>query len=454
MTRCQAPLPLKSALPGLAWPALPGHGGVRALALQYQLDKTQWWGAARLEQEQMQQLALLLAHAYNTVPFWRDRLAPAGFRPGDVPTPAWLAALPVLTREEMQQRGAALFCPQLPPDHGTTHDSHTSGSTGRPVAFRSTGITRMFWLALTLREHLWQRRDFGGAFAGIRPHVSAGDGVGWGEPTDTALVTGPWHMLNIFTPVGAQQQWLLERNPDYLLSLPTNLHALAQAFIESGCKLPRLRQVVSIGEVLTADTREICRQAWGVEVADIYSSEEAGYIALQCPQRAQYHVQSESVYVEVLDSAGRRCGPGETGRVVVTALHNFAMPLIRYELGDFARVGGACTCGRGLPVIDRIAGRTRNMLRLPNGARRWPVFGLAKLLAVAPVRQFQVIQKTLEDIEVSLVVPERLDAATERHMSGILSENLGGEFRIRFRYVDHIESGPTGKFEEFLCEVR
>ena len=82
----------------------------------------------------------------------------------------------------------------------------------------------------------------------------------------------------------------------------------------------------------------------------MYSCEEAGYIALQCPQAEHYHCQSESVLVEVLDDEGRPCTPGQVGKVVLTALHNFAMPLIRYENQDYAEVGPPCACGRGLPV--------------------------------------------------------------------------------------------------------
>ena len=103
----------------------------------------------------------------------------------------------------------------------------------------------------------------------------------------------------------------------------------------------------------------------------MYSAAEAGYLALQCPQQEHYHIQSESALVEVLDEAGNPCRPGETGTMVVTPLHNFAMPLIRYAIGDIAEVGAPCACGRGLPVLARLLGRVRQMLVLPSGARRY-----------------------------------------------------------------------------------
>ena len=117
----------------------------------------------------------------------------------------------------------------------------------------------------------------------------------------------------------------------------------------------------------------------------MYSSQEVGYIALECPTGESYHVQAENVLVEVLDDQDRPCSPGDVGRVVVTALHNFATPLLRYDIGDYAEVGAPCPCGRGLPALRRIMGRQRNMALLPTAAAagrrsswraptKWPTF--------------------------------------------------------------------------------
>src|SRR5208282_3466525 len=144
-----------------------------------------------------------------------------------------------------------------------------------------------------------------------------------------------------------------------------------------------------------------------------YSTVEAGYCALQCPEHEHYHVQSESALVEVLDKAGDPCRPGESGRLVVTSLHNFAMPLIRYDTGDFAEPGGPCSCGRGLPVLDRIVGRVREMLVMPSGARSFPRLRTEKLADIAGVVQFQVVQKSIRDLEVRLVVAPSFASADE-----------------------------------------
>ncbi|MFQ5620024.1 MAG: hypothetical protein ACE5FR_13760, partial [Rhodospirillales bacterium] len=174
----------------------------------------------------------------------------------------------------------------------------------------------------------------------------------------------------------------------------------------------------------------------------------------QCPDYPHYHVLAEGVLVEGLDDDGRPCAPGDVGRIVITALHNFATPLIRYEIGDFAEVGPPCPCGRGLPVITRIAGRVHNMLTLPSGEQVWPVqFFSSELLAVAPVRQFQFVQRSVEEIEVKLVPARDLTDGEKAALRTLIGTRLGPDFALRFVYVDEIPRLPGGKFEDFRSDV-
>ncbi len=174
-----------------------------------------------------------------------------------------------------------------------------------------------------------------------------------------------------------------------------------------------------------------------------------GYAALQCPEHEHYHVQSENVLLEVLDNNGRPCRPGQSGRVVATTLHNFAMPLIRYDIGDYATAGEPCSCGRGLPVISRILGRVRNMLTLPTGGQVWPYFSANKLRDHVPIRQFQLMQKTLTRLELRIVPERPLTAEDEAKMRAVIIDGVGGGFTISFSYHDAIASGPSGKYEDF-----
>ena len=444
---------IRSALAGTVWPAVPSDAGARALAMQFQFDQTQWWPPAELERHQMQQLRLLLRHAHDTMPFWRERLNKAGYTPDLDVTPEWFRSLPPLTRSDIQIHGEALISRAVPREHGATHHGQTSGSTGMPVGFAVTDLSQFFWLCFTLRDHLWHGRDFGGKLAGIRLGVEEAEASGWGKATDVAFTTGPVAALGITTDVEYQLDWLQSQNPDYLQSFPSNLDELARRSLERGIRIPKLREVRAIGEVLTPDIRDLVREVWGVKVTDIYSAREIGYIALQCPEYEHYHVQSEGVIVEIINDSGEPCGPGQIGNVVLTSLHNFAMPLIRYRIGDLAEPGADCDCGRGLPVLKRIHGRVRNMVTLPGGRKNWPSFGDMRKSANDKIIQYQCIQRSLERIDVLLAVRSALTADEESDLRTTMQKALGHPFDLKFVYDISIVRSSSGKFEEFLSEL-
>ena len=450
----------RSSVPGLAWPGLPGTAGVTMLALQYQLEQSQWWPPDVVREQQFRQLQALLSHACGTVPFYRDRLGEAGFAPDRPLTADIWARIPVLGRAEVQAAETALFSTRVPAAHGKIHTLSTSGSTGRPVTVRGTAVAQAFWRAFTLRDHLWHRRDITKKLAVIR---AVGEGQAtypkgaharyWGPSTASAFPNGPSAVLSITTTVENQVLWLERENPEYLLTYPSNLLQLARLYRERGMTLPNLRSVETFAEVLQPEVREACREAWGVPVVDMYSAQETGYMAFQCPDHEHYHVQAESALVEVLNDQGSPCRPGETGRVVVTPLHNFATVLIRYEIGDFAEVGEACSCGRGLPVLRRIVGRARNMLTLPSGDKMWPSFPAKLFLAIAPVKQYQLVQRRPDEIELKLAVDETLTGDQEERLREALNKRLGHPFAYRFTYVDEIPRSAGGKYEDFRVDL-
>lgn len=444
----------------MAWPALPGPAAARALALLHQLEHSQWWSPRILRQAQFRQLERLLAHASDASPFWRDRLQAAGYVSGAPLTEDVWRAIPILRRSEVQAAGQALHCAHVPPEHGRVGRVTTTGSTGRPVTVQATEMAAFFWNVSLIREHLWHRRDFRAKLAAIR-NLPQGAGAypdghvnrGWNKLLDAVFGSAPMPLLRIDTPVAEQADWLARQNPDYLLTFPSNAEALARHCARHGIRVPRLREVRCFGEVVGPQVAGACREAWGAKVTDVYSSEELGYIAPQCPEAGRYHVQSEMVLLEVLDGHGRPCGPGQVGEVVATRLHNFATPLVRYALGDFAEAGAPCTCGRGLPVLNRIMGRTRNMLRLPDGGRLWPSFGDAGYTDIAPITQFQFAQTALERIEMRVVAERTLTVAEEAGLADLVRSRLRRPFEIVIRRCDEIPRGAGNKYEDFRCEL-
>ena len=440
---------------GIAWPALPSPADAALLALMYQFERSEWWSPETLLAAQLGQLEGLLAHAARTVPFYRERLQ-AAVEPGAgrLTLKTW-RQLPILGRQDIQEAGAALTSSDIPPAHGSARDVSTSGSTGRPITVKTTEITRLFNRAINLRYHLWHDRDFSATTAIIRipdgnaARAAAGKDTGWAY----VYPSGPTLFFDVTKPVSEQLAWLERQNPDYLVTYPSNLAALLRRRRETGVRPAGLREAITLSEVLDPAVRAACRRVWDVPVTDSYLAQECGMIALQCPEHPHYHVQGESVLVEVLGSDDAPCGPGETGRVVVTNLHDFATPLIRYEIGDYAEVGEACSCGRGLPVLNRILGRVRNMLTLPSGDTLWPSFPAEMFLAIAPVRQFQLIQRRPDEIEVSLVVEKTLSGEQEGRLREALNRCFGYPFTYRFTYVDEIPRSASGKFEDFRVEL-
>ncbi len=448
----------RSAIDGISWPAVSQPAAASLLALQFQLEQSQWWTPEELARFQLRQLNAVLAHAFATVPLYRERLAACGYVPGIALDETAFRQLPLLERSEVQARGTDLASAEVPPGHGSVQESRTSGSTGMPISFLQTEVTQFFWRGFTLREHLWHRRDPRGKLAAIRPDRNAPADTGqkfsgWGVPVGLVYETGPSSVLHSRTPIDRQVEWLREENPDYLITLPSNLLALAEEFRARGVRLPKLRQVRTFGETLRPEVRTVCAEAFGVSVADVYSAQEVGYIALQCPEQEHYHVQSEGVLVEILRDDGRPCAPGETGKVVITTLHNFAFPLIRYVIADYAEAGAPCSCGRGLPVIRRILGRERNLCTYPDGRRFYPTFSASVWSHVAPIRQIQMIQRTRELIEVRLAMQRPLEAAERIELTRVLQKALDYPFELVFTIMDEIPRGPGGKYEDFISEV-
>ncbi len=452
---------LRSGMPGIVWPAIPNQAAANILALLQQLEQSQWWPQEKMLDRQLTQFGILAAHAYRHSPFFRARFDQAGLDVNQPWSAAYHARIPLLTRAELMQAADQIRCRAVPREHGAVNEVQTSGSTGQTISVLRTEVSQLFWLALAMRDHLWHRRDFSASLAVIKALTPSMDDpleaarIGWGHPATLLLATGPSYAQPLSMDVAQQADWLMRRDPHYLLTYPSNLSALLDEFEKRGGFPPSLREVRTIGETLSTDTRERCRHLGGVKVVDMYSSQEAGIIALQCPVSGHYHVQSESLLVEVLDDDGQPCKPGEVGRIVITDLHNFATPIIRYEIRDYAEVGPACPCGRGLRTLARIMGRRRNMLVLPNGERHWPLLGAYRFREVATIKQYQVVQHALDDIEVKLVVEHPLSSGQEARLSAIIHNALGHAFPLRFSYFNQeLAKTRGGKFEEFVSLIR
>lgn len=434
---------MKTAITEIVWPAIPRASTAFLTAQIYQLEHSQWLPLERINLWQQEQLVRLLDHARLYSPFYAERLV-RGF---------WES--PLLTRTDLVLSRNEIGTPS-PASHGLVSTHTTSGSTGQPVQITRTGVNQLLWLALVMRDHLWHRRDFMQTVLVAKADSQELDDDaqahqnGWGEPVTLLHPTGPAYSMPLSVPVEVQALRLLRRNPGYFLTYPTNLASMIQWFEKEGQRLPGLKEVRTVGETLTEAVRDRCRSVLGVDVVDCYSAQEVGVIALQCPVSGLYHLQLESLIVEILKPDGTMCAEGETGRVVVTDLHNFSTPILRYDIRDYATVGPPCPCGRGLPTLSRILGRQRNMVVLPDGSTHWPIVGHHHFHKVGTILQYQVVQTSSDEIEMRLVV---MGEVREDKLTAILQQALGYAFKVTYRYFVGELPGTGSKFEEFVSLV-
>lgn len=444
-----------SAVPGIVWPAIPDARHAQTFALLAQLELTQWWPPQVLERWQMQQATRILRHAARTVPYYRDRLSQFAEREAPLTAAEW-RAIPILTATEFREAGDALMTTRPLDGHDGVFEARTSGSVGAPICIHWNAVNARFHAAVTLRDHLWHGRDPNGKFGVLKRladdfenAVMAGKAAIWAP----GYRSGPMAFFDLRGSVDDALDWLAREDPDYLSAYPTYLRSMLRRSAETGFRPKTLRQAATVSEVVDEDLRRLCQEVWGVRLVDMYSAQEAGFVALQCPDHEHYLVQSECNLVEVLNDAGEPSGAGETGRVVVTPLHNFTQPLIRYDLGDFARVGAPCASGRGLPVLERILGRARNMMKLPDGSRHWVALSNCGLEKIAAIRQMRLIQKSYRDIELKLVVARPLTQAEVLDVRESVGRAVRRDFDLAIDYVDEIPRTAGGKYEDVICEI-
>ncbi|MES2924414.1 MAG: AMP-binding protein [Verrucomicrobiota bacterium] len=455
------------AFPGAVWPAIPQAPAAALLAVLGQLAESQFMTPEQLAMARRPQVEALMDHAGAQLPFWRERLQAAGLDPktrnqAALSMPEWderWASLPILTRAEVQSLDRQLRAGKLPDGHGNVGESVTSGSSGRPVRIARSTLDYFYWQAFQLREHVWRGRDMSGRFLSILrderrermdESVHLRSMADWGPPASVVWPTGPSFLLDYRTPIRELVRTICELKPDYVCTFPSLLLEILRHARGEGIKLPPLREAIGVGEASPPELAGLCREIWDAPLASTYTAAETGAMAYQCREGGRWHLQSEKSIIEVLDSEGHPCAPGTTGRVIVTPLHNFAMPLLRYEIGDLATVGeGPCACGRTLPILDAIPGRARDLLLLPSGELRPPYYGHGAVMQVRSIRQHQVIQTTRNHVCFRLVVAQPLTREEEGHVIKSATNALGGAFGVSIEYVDEILRSPNGKFAEF-----
>lgn len=442
--------------------------GDQLIAWQRTLDASQWSSSAELETAQFAQLSILASHAYNTIPEYRQRLRAAGYRPGKAMTKATWQNIPVLKRADLQRLDRQLHVRRLPTSFGQQFEASSSGSTGVPVRVWKSAWDAQVWNAMCVREELWHGDGCTGTyaafkgFAGIAMTAEQSAALrspqglimpDWGPPVNLVCRTGQAALMHGNVAIADKAAFLIRVQPRYLLGSPSTIRLLAHYFRDNGLALPSLKSIRTATERLDEDVRDLCRAVFGCEIIHNYTANEVGYMGVQCPLHHHFHVQSEAVYLEILDDRDTPCPPGQIGRVVVTPLHNHAMPLLRYEIGDEAEFGPPCSCGRGLPVINNVVGRTSDYLTMRDGNRRRVTYNVYRMSAIRAVREYQVVQTACDRIEIRVVPVGGLSAEDAGTIHSIMATEFGATFDIAVTQVAELPRTAAGKLRPFISEL-
>ena len=421
------------------------------------LGKTEWMPREHLEGYQRGLVEQLVRHAHARSPFYSGRLDCLLTPDGEIDLRRW-SEVPILTRADATAYSSEMQAGALPETLGYIEDHKTSGSNGASLTFTVNSLAKFAYDGALTRLAFWHGADPSRSLAQIRifrqgtvPQYPQGQTTkAWSRAAPDTDVFG----LDMRTPVDDQIEWLLRHTAPYLMTLPSNAMALAYAASREVVRALNLEIIFSISETILPGARELIASKLGAKLVGIYSCEEVGYIATECPAAAHYHICSEMTFVEIVDDAGLPVAPGQPGRVLVTGLYNYATPFIRYDIGDVAIADPEpCVCGRSLPVLSQVLGRTRHAFVFRDGKRVWPrVWNATAMQAFVPCREFQVVQVDFEQVEFRYVS----DGAGQVDADGLRAyakQHLHPSVEIAAIAVESIARGPGGKLDPFISNV-
>lgn len=421
------------------------------------LLETQYLSVERMRAYQERLLERLVRHAHAQVPFYRDtgRLAALFRADGSLDWSRW-QDIPPLTRPEAQANQPRLAADSVPEQVGEIRSSLTSGSTGIPFEHRTTAMESAAMRAASERFAEWHGFDRAATYAQIVDHLKFDTQeypFGYRRKGWSLLVPeSPWLVNDIRHGNKALADWLVRESPRYVETFP-NLAALLVDAIGARPSGMRWQYFISVGEKLRADHRSKLR-SFGVTALDVYSTQEAGPIAHECPHCGLLHVASELQLLELHDPSGLPVQEGEAGACVITPLYGYAMPLIRYRFGDFARPArNDPRCRITLPALASVSGRDREPFLRRDGSRRWLPLETIDLSQYVHFRQFQIVQVAAGEIEIRVVSERDQPVTDQAALTRLLSDWMLEPVQVRVVRVPEIAPGAGGKIQDVITLV-
>lgn len=417
------------------------------------LEDTQWWDVKRLQALQIERLRSLLMHAQLHVPYYRELFGRTGFNPGAVRDLSDLARLPFLGKSEIRRHLEALKA-----DNAVGLSRfNTGGSSGEPLIFFIGRERVSHDVAAKWRATRWWDVDIGD------PEI-----VVWGSPIelgaqdkvkqlrDKLLRT---KLLPAFEMSAQKLDGFIKEiramRPKMLFGYPSALAHIARHAEEQGIAMNDLGIKVAFvtSEALYDDQRAQIEKTFGCPVANGYGGRDAGFIAHQCPAGGM-HITAEDIIVEIVDAAGRVLPHGESGEIVVTHLATGDFPFIRYRTGDVGVLDDApCACGRGLPLLKAIEGRSTDFVVAQDGT---VMHGLALIYVIRDlpgVRQFKIVQENQDSIRILLATDNNFDEANIGSIQEGIQQRLGAGVNVHIERVIEVPKEKSGKYRYVVSHV-
>jgi phenylacetate-CoA ligase len=411
-----------------------------------------YWSREQWHNWQAERLAKVLRIAATKVPYYREMWAKAGgLREG-----RWedLKNWPILKKEAVRANPQAFLVDDCNPRE--MYCDKTSGTSGTPLKIWSSRDTIQAWYALwEARIRMWNEVSRLDRWA-----ILGGQQVVRGDTKRSPFWVSNWPMRQLYLSANhiskdnalAYYQAIERFQPSHLITYSSSAAALAHELLKADRKCTSIKVVVTNAEPLLPGQRHVIRQALAPEVRESYGMGEAVAGASEC-SHGRLHIWPEAGYVEVVEDLNEQPISGsKVGRLVCTSLLNLEMPLIRYEVGDRSSPPCwkcDCPCGRRLPVVQGIEGRTNDLLTTKDGRK---VFWVNPVFYELPIAEAQVIQESLDEVCVRVIPAEGFSFETERTITARLHARLG-DVQVRIKRVERIDRGANGKLRAVISNL-
>jgi len=433
----------------------------RRKTLRYlkEMEVSQWLSPDGVRRMQRDKLRTMLIHCGEYVPYYRRLFHDIGFDPQQFESPEQLAEIPVLTKDIIRANHDDLIDERV--DRAALMAYGTGGSTGEPLQF---SLSRDFYerrMAGQFRGYRWAGWDLGNKtlwFWGVSGSINPRPGP-WHKALKKRLYNLAWRNV-IKTLYRFSEDKLAEYvefwnrwRPQTVVGYAFGVYCIARYVLEHGLSVPACNGVILAAEATTPEQREVISQAFGCEVFNTYGSMEFNMIAGECPAHQGMHLNCDNLLVEITRD-GKPVPPGVEGEITVTGLVHFAMPFIRYNIGDMGQLSERrCTCGRAFPLLGEVSGRTMDVIRTPEDDFVSGVWFNHTMLAVREVKRFQIHQGDVDSITVKIVPNEGYDPDVQSSIERALRKAVGSRIGIEFEEVAEVELSRSGKYRVVVSEV-